>query len=259
MTDEVAGFPATAQDSSLSVLEAQTTVAGQKRDNHGDSLVSSRAPPATRTSLPTKSSSGNLPTDPATAVFIKRTLCAHHLHSNSTGEPPSFDALLPPLTSSNEIDLELYAFIAIIIKDFVYSWYSKITSDHVFVDEVVHIIAHCTRALEERLRKLDIEALLLDEIPALLDVHINGPYRIGSYAGEIWLTVCDQHAALLGKQHKPPALQSMHIQFITRYVHTPRCHPCRMTRIQLVSLSNSRMMPRIELCWPRVCWRYCFP
>jgi len=116
--------------------------------------------------------------DNATLRFVRRILCAHHIHiatiETSQDDLSTLDALLPPLTSSNDVDLQLYAFIAIIIQDCVNPWYSKITSDHVFIDEVVHIIAHCTRALEERLRKLDLEALFLDDIPALLDAHIDG-------------------------------------------------------------------------------------
>lgn len=87
------------------------------------------------------------------------------------------DELLPPLTSSNEIDLQLYAILAVILKEFVSVWYSKITPDHVFVDEVIQIIAHCTRALEQRLRKVDLEAILLDELPQLVDAHIQCKYH----------------------------------------------------------------------------------
>lgn len=72
------------------------------------------------------------------------------------------------------MDLQLYAFIAIIIREFVYTWYTKITPDYVFVEEVVKIIAHCTRGLEQRLRKVDLEALLLDELPELLEAHVQG-------------------------------------------------------------------------------------
>lgn len=84
------------------------------------------------------------------------------------------DELLPPLTSSNEVDLQLYAIIAVILKEFVYTWYAKITPDHVFVDQVIQTIAHCTRSLEQRLRKVDLESLLLDEIPQLIDAHLEG-------------------------------------------------------------------------------------
>lgn len=129
--------------------------------------------------------SANDDADLATAAFIRRTLCAHHVgdalarergsgSSTYSSSAPPLDELLPPLTSSNEVDLQLYALIAIVLKDAVQSWYGKITPDHVFVDEVVHVIAHCTRALEERLRNVDLEALILDEIPELVDAHVKG-------------------------------------------------------------------------------------
>jgi len=62
--------------------------------------------------------------------------------------------------------------VAVIIKEFVHTWYAKITPDQAFVEEVVKIIAHCTRALEQRLRKVDLEALLFDELPELFDSHV---------------------------------------------------------------------------------------
>jgi hypothetical protein len=48
----------------------------------------------------------------------------------------------------------------------------------VFVDEVFKIIAHCTRALEQRLREVDLESLLFDELPELLEVHIRGTWAV---------------------------------------------------------------------------------
>jgi hypothetical protein len=72
------------------------------------------------------------------------------------------------------VDLQLYALIAIILREFVQSWYHKITPDETFVAEIVQIVAHCFRALEQRLRKVDLESLLLDELPDLLDKHITG-------------------------------------------------------------------------------------
>ncbi|KAH7049226.1 PXA domain-containing protein [Macrophomina phaseolina] len=128
--------------------------------------------------------------DKATAAFVRRTLCAHKLSNNilatgETGKPSQkpLDELLPPLTSSNEVDLQLYGIIAVVIKEFVYAWYAKITPDHVFVDEVIQIIAHCTRALEQRLRKVDLEALILDEIPRLALQHIEA-YRTSCRTSE---------------------------------------------------------------------------
>ncbi|PNH32197.1 hypothetical protein VD0002_g3641 [Verticillium dahliae] len=112
--------------------------------------------------------------DDATAAFVRRVLCPQHQAGNGT--PPPLEDLLPPLTSRNDVDLQLYALLAVILRDFVQAWYSKITSDETFVAEILQIIAHCTRALEQRLRKVDLESLLLDELPDLLDNHITA-YR----------------------------------------------------------------------------------
>jgi hypothetical protein len=135
------------------------------------------APTTSRSSDASKFNADAL-SDKATAAFIRRTLCSHQALSEEGAATKPIDELLPPLTSSNEVDLQLYALLAIIIKDFVYTWYTKITPDHVFVDEVVQIVAHCTRALEQRLRKVDLEALLLDEIPLLVDAHVTGACNI---------------------------------------------------------------------------------
>jgi PXA domain len=109
----------------------------------------------------------------ATATLIRRIL-GPQPGVDGRNSPTSIEEILPPLTSSNEVDLQLYAIIAIIIKDFVQVWYSKITPDHDFVDEVMQIIAHCTRAIEQRLRRIDVEELIFDEIPALVEAHILG-------------------------------------------------------------------------------------
>ncbi|KAI9849456.1 MAG: hypothetical protein M1837_004076 [Sclerophora amabilis] len=133
--------------------------------------------PAPRRKTPT--SSKDTTSDKATVSLIRRTLCAHHTHSGtgtSGNASKPLEELLPPLTSSNDVDLQLYAFLAIIIREFVHPWYSKITPDSVFVDEIVQIVAHCTRAIEERLRKVDLENLFLDRVPQLLDAHFTA-YR----------------------------------------------------------------------------------
>lgn len=113
--------------------------------------------------------------DRATEAFIRRILYPQAvLAEKGRTTPLPVEAVLPPLTSSNDVDLQLYAFIAIIIKEFVYPWYATITPDQTFVEEVVRIIAHCTRALEQRLRKVDLESLVFDEIPDLVDAHVTG-------------------------------------------------------------------------------------
>lgn len=106
-------------------------------------------------------------------LLIRRILAPETGHANEgRATPRPIEDVLPPLTSSNEVDLQLYAIIAIVIKEFVNAWYTKITPDHLFVEEVVHIIAHCTRALEGRLRQNDIAEIVLDEIPALVQKHV---------------------------------------------------------------------------------------
>lgn len=112
--------------------------------------------------------------DKATTTLIRRVLCTTSNPGDQKSVQRPVEDLLPPLTSSNDVDLQLYAIIAIIIKEFVNAWYSKITADHVFVEEVVQIIAHCTRALEQRLRRIDLQELILDEVPALCTSHIQG-------------------------------------------------------------------------------------
>ena len=114
----------------------------------------------------------------ATTILIRRVLGPQN-GIDPRSSPRSIEHVLPPLTSSNEIDLQLYAIIAIVVKDFVQTWYSKITADHVFVEEVVRIIAHCSRAMEQRLRRIQIEEVIFDEIAALVEAHIVGQYDPG--------------------------------------------------------------------------------
>jgi PXA domain len=64
--------------------------------------------------------------------------------------------------------------VAVLLKEFVQTWYGKMTPDHGFVEEVLRTLAHCTRALEERVRTVDLEAVVLDELPGLVDGHVKG-------------------------------------------------------------------------------------
>ncbi|KAI0180448.1 PXA domain-containing protein [Hypoxylon sp. FL1284] len=141
--------------------------------------VSSPLPSAPRRS--TRPISSDFLSDKATIALVRRVLCAQHLADRGRSTPAPVEDLLPPLTSRNDVDLQLYALIAIIIKEFVQNWYARITPDETFVAEIVQIIAHCTRALEQRLRKVDLESLLFDELPELLDAHIRA-YRISRNA-----------------------------------------------------------------------------
>lgn len=152
-------------------------------DASGKSKASSATPP--HLSRPPSQSRQSSPAAPlavvplasekATRALIRRILCPEK-HAGTKENRP-LNELLPPLTSSNDIDFELYAIIAIVIKDTVHSWYGKITPDHSFVEEVIQIVAHCTRAIEGRLRSVDLEALVLDKLPELVENHVRGEYH----------------------------------------------------------------------------------
>ncbi|KAF2463288.1 uncharacterized protein BDR25DRAFT_397254, partial [Lindgomyces ingoldianus] len=165
----------------------------------------------------TQKPSPDTTSDKATAAFIRRTLCAHNvlLGNGEKGRntPRPIDEVLPPLTSSNEVDLQLYAIIAVIIKEFVQTWYSKITPDHVFVNEVIQIIAHCTRALEQRLRKVDLEAVILDEIPGLIEAHVSA-FRLAQQQAQYHHSLVSDPRTVYHTLHPHPALSPVPSEYV---------------------------------------------
>ena len=113
--------------------------------------------------------------DKATAALIRRTLCPTTTATTTTRPASESELLpLPPLTSSNDVDLQLYGLLAVVVREFVLTWYGNVTPDTAFVEELVKVVAHCTRALEQRLREVNFELLLLDEIPRLVGEHVTG-------------------------------------------------------------------------------------
>ncbi|KAL5366171.1 PXA domain-containing protein [Aspergillus floccosus] len=156
-----------------------TTSSSKSTASPGSSNLQPPSHASHRPRLP-KSSSRDEPFNPtsdrATVALIRRVLCPQSTNQSGTSGPQALEEL-PPLTSSNDVDRQLYALIAIIIKEFVLSWYSKITTDQVLVSEALQVVAHCTRALEQRLRGTDVAELILDEIPALIELHITS-YRL---------------------------------------------------------------------------------
>lgn len=172
MTTEAQVKPASSSSSSASLYSelplATDPLTPRPRSKHAHSSSNASKRRTARTST------SDFLSDRATSLLIRRVLCPQQVGDRGRATPPPIDELLPPLTSRNDVDLQLYAIIAIVLRDFVQTWYTKITPDEDFVEEVVAVIAHCTRALEQRLRKVDIESLLFDELPDLLDKHIQG-------------------------------------------------------------------------------------
>lgn len=78
---------------------------------------------------------------------------------------------LPPLTSSASVDLELYCFIGLLFKNFVNEWYFQITENDEFISEVIDVVSYITRNLESRVKRVNLEGLLLDDVPYILDNH----------------------------------------------------------------------------------------
>lgn len=152
-----------------------TSQASQPTQSEDEVAAKSNEEVRRKTTRPLKENASSDPASlPATINLIQRVLAPDKaISSEQVTEAAAIEDILPSLTSSNEVDVELYAILAIIIKDFVNTWYTKITPDHAFVGEVIHIVAHCSRALEQRIRAVDVPALCLDEIPLLVQDHIN--------------------------------------------------------------------------------------
>lgn len=180
------GAPRTSGPVPVTLKASATSATSSGAETHspvGDSKPQSPvrgASPARGQRRPPRTTPADFLSDKTTAALIRRTLCAQHLVDRGRSAPAPIEELLPPLTSRNDVDLQLYALISIILREFVQNWYSKITPDETFVAEIVQIIAHSTRGLEQRLRKVDLESLLFDELPELFDAHVQGEWTAWS-------------------------------------------------------------------------------
>ncbi|KAI1150163.1 PXA domain-containing protein [Nemania diffusa] len=161
------------------IADQRSSTSAPASESTSPSRQPDAAPPSQAPRRPVQPASPEFLSDKATTALIRRTLCARHVADRGKSSPAPVQDLLPPLTSRNDVDLQLYALISIILRDFVQNWYNKITPDETFVAEIVQVIAHCTRALEQRLRNVDLESLLFDELPELLATHVRA-YRIAA-------------------------------------------------------------------------------
>lgn len=88
------------------------------------------------------------------------------------------DYSLPPLTSSNDLDIRLYALFSLLINDFIFGWYENslnLDEKDQFTKELIFIFAHISRNLQERINKSHNEfiKLLITDLPYLLNDHLN--------------------------------------------------------------------------------------
>lgn len=84
---------------------------------------------------------------------------------------------LPSLTSSNELDIRLYGLISLLLKNFVFGWYNDkldLQARDEFTQELIYLIAHICRNLQERINVAndDFVKLLITDIPYLLLKHL---------------------------------------------------------------------------------------
>lgn len=170
----------------MTTAPLQPTLKASSTAQHSQlSAIGGSTPSASRAASPGRprkqqrqDSSGNdYLTEKSTVSLIRRILVPD-THGSDRSTPAPIEALLPPLTSSNDVDIQLYAIIAVVVKDFINPWYTRITPDENFVEEVIQIIAHCSRALEQRIRQIEVAELALDEIPAVLERHVVGKCKL---------------------------------------------------------------------------------
>jgi hypothetical protein len=55
------------------------------------------------------------------------------------------------ITKSKAIDLELYTYFALLIRDFIHPWYRLVTNDQDACDEIIDILTLLVQRLEKRL------------------------------------------------------------------------------------------------------------
>ena len=96
--------------------------------------------------------------------------------------------VLPELTGSKRVDLELYALIGLLFRNFVNRWYTSLTDDDTdFVKELIKVISQVARDLEQRVLQVDLLQLVFDDIPVVLDEHLLAYRKINRELGSSYL------------------------------------------------------------------------
>ncbi|KAF9085608.1 hypothetical protein BGX29_001853 [Mortierella sp. GBA35] len=70
-----------------------------------------------------------------------------------------------------DLDAEAYHFLALLVRDFIQTWYSTFSSDPQLVTSVVNVVIQIARELERRSQEVDWVGLLLLDVPEVLRRH----------------------------------------------------------------------------------------
>ncbi|KAF9920441.1 hypothetical protein FBU30_009723 [Linnemannia zychae] len=70
-----------------------------------------------------------------------------------------------------DLDAEAYHFLALLVRDFIQTWYSTFSSDPQLVTSIVNVVIEIARELERRSQEMDWVGLLLLDIPEILRRH----------------------------------------------------------------------------------------
>ncbi|KAL5354573.1 hypothetical protein ACLOAV_000662 [Pseudogymnoascus australis] len=112
------------------------TNAPQPPSSSTTSIKPTRAtpPPAPRAPQPTQAQLLAALSPAATSALIRRTL-----HPTASKDTP-LTSLLKPLTGDVDVDFEIYALLAVVLREFVVKWYGGITGDGRFVGEIGELV-----------------------------------------------------------------------------------------------------------------------
>ena len=153
-----------------------------QRHNSGTEIRSSKSP-ATKDKDRDKLNA-KIP-QPSDDYAYLRNLIHKTLYPDQELNSEATETLLPPLTSSNTLDVSIYALFALLLKNFVYSWYTDkldLGGRDSFTKELVYLLAHISRELQSRITKYD------DEFVKLLILDI--PYLVGKHIQSIDMALC---------------------------------------------------------------------
>ncbi|KAG0081468.1 hypothetical protein BGZ90_008107 [Linnemannia elongata] len=70
-----------------------------------------------------------------------------------------------------DLDAEAYHFLALLVRDFIQTWYSTFSSDPQLVTSVVNVVIEIARELERRSQEVDWVGLVLLDVPEVLRRH----------------------------------------------------------------------------------------